>query len=157
MKRESELIEISAQELTLYFSEGEAKLLEIAKEARDNAYAPYSNFKVGAAVILKSGKILKGNNQENAAYPSGLCAERVLVNYVKANYPDEEIAALAIITDEEHIAQDNVPIPCGACLQTMLEVEQRQEKELKIILIGKNKYYVAKGIKQFLPFQFNLK
>jgi cytidine deaminase len=156
MKKESELVEISGEDAVQYFSENEIKLIEEATLAREAAYAPYSNFKVGSAALLSSGEILKGNNQENAAYPSGLCAERVLLNYVKANFPEKNISVLAIITDQSHLEANRLPVPCGACLQTILETEQRQETDLKIILIGKNKYYIAHGIKQFLPFQFGL-
>ena len=156
MKKQTELIEVDAGRAADFFSESEMKLIDSTIEARDRAYAPYSNFKVGAAALHESGQIWKGNNQENAAYPSGLCAERVLLNYVKANYPDENIQAVAIITEYSDKDADHLPVPCGACLQTILETEQRQENELRIILIAKGKYYVAEGVKQFLPFQFNL-
>lgn len=156
MKKESELIEIDHDQASDHFSPDELRLVNEAIEARKDAYAPYSNFKVGAAALLQSGQILKGSNQENAAYPSGLCAERVLLNFLKANHPDDPIQSLAIVTDKSHIETDHLPVPCGACLQTMLETEQRQEDEIRIILIGHNKYYLAKGIRQFLPFQFQL-
>jgi len=156
MKKESELVEIKLSEASESFSKEEMELIEKTKVARSQAYAPYSNFNVGAAALLENGAILKGNNQENAAYPSGLCAERVLLNFVKANFPKEDVRAIAIITDHAHIENHNVPVPCGACLQTILETERRQEYPIKIILIGYDTYFVADGIRQFLPFQFDL-
>lgn len=155
MKRQSELLEIPKENVAEYFSSDEIKLIDMALEARSLAYAPYSNFNVGSAVLLDDGTMLKGNNQENAAYPSGLCAERVVINFAKSNHPNKQVRSIAIVTDKEHVEANNLPIPCGACLQTMSEVENRQKEEMRIILIGNNTYYLAKGIKQFLPFQFN--
>lgn len=126
-----------------------------AKNAAKKAYAPYSEFKVGAAVLLENNEIIEGNNQENASYPSGLCAERVAVFYANSIYPNIEIKAIAItaITKEGFI-KNPIP-PCGSCLQVMLESEQRANRPIQVLLYGTNKITVAENIKQFLPIYFN--
>lgn len=131
------------------------QLIDEAKEAAEKAYAPYSKFKVGAAVLLENGQIIQGNNQENAAYPSGLCAERVAIFYANSKFPNIPISAIAItaFTQSGFISQ---PIPpCGSCLQVMLESEKRSDKPIKVILYGSKKITVAESIKQFLPVNFN--
>lgn len=131
------------------------ELINNAKEAAKQAYAPYSKFKVGAAVLLDNGIIIKGNNQENAAYPSGLCAERVAIFYANAQYPDVTIKAVAIsaLTSNGFTAE---PIPpCGSCLQVMLESETKSNTAIKVFLYGENRITMAEGIKQFLPVNFN--
>ena len=107
-----------------------------AKEAAKNAYAPYSKFRVGAAVLLANGTIVIGNNQENAVYPVGLCAERVALFSAQANYPDQPIVALAVtaIGSDGKISQP-VP-PCGSCRQAMIEVESRHNTPLRVIMQG---------------------
>lgn len=130
-------------------------LIQKAKNAAEKAYAPYSEFRVGAAVLLENNEIIEGNNQENAAYPSGLCAERVAIFYANSKYPNIEIKAIAItaITKDGFI---KLPIPpCGSCLQVMLESEQRANKPIQVLLFGTNKITVAENIKQFLPIHFN--
>ena len=130
-------------------------LIQKAKDAAKKAYAPYSDFRVGAAVLLENNEIIEGNNQENAAYPSGLCAERVAIFYANSKYPNIEIKAIAItaITKDGLI---KVPIPpCGACLQVMLESEQRANKPIQVLLFGTNKITVAENVIQFLPIHFN--
>lgn len=130
-------------------------LLESAKEIAKKAYAPYSKFHVGAALKLANGKILTANNQENAAYPSGLCAERAVIFYANANYPDTAILSLAItaIYKGEQL-KEPVP-PCGSCLQVILESEKRYNIPIRIILGGSEKIWIAKSIKDFLPVNFN--
>lgn len=130
-------------------------LIQKAKDAAKKAYAPYSEFRVGAAVLLENNEIIEGNNQENAAYPSGLCAERVAIFYANSKYPNIKIKAIAItaITKEEFI-KEPIP-PCGSCLQVMLESEQRANKPIQVLLFGTNKITVAKNIQQFLPVYFN--
>jgi len=131
------------------------KLIEKAKKAAESAYAPYSKFKVGSAVLLENNEIIEGSNQENAAYPSGLCAERVAIFYANSKFPNINIKAIAISA----IAKDNfteIPVsPCGSCLQVMLESETRAGNSMKVILYGTNKITVAENIKQFLPVNFN--
>ena len=131
------------------------KLIEKAKEAATNAYAPYSNFFVGAALELENGEILVGNNQENAAYPSGLCAERVLLFNTGANYPKQEIRTLAVLAlkNEKVVAAT----PCGACRQVMVEYEQKQDYPIRIIMYkGENEIIVSANAKSLLPFAFDV-
>jgi len=131
------------------------ELILKAKEAAQTAYAPYSKFKVGAAVLLENGMIFQGNNQENAAYPSGICAERVAIFYANSKYPDLAIEAIAVTAStKDGFIADPIP-PCGSCLQVMLESENRSHKPIKVLLYGKNRITLADGIKQFLPFNFN--
>jgi len=131
------------------------ELILKAKEAAETAYAPYSEFKVGAAVLLENGKIIQGNNQENAAYPSGLCAERVAIFYANSKYPNVSIKAIAITANTaKGFIKEPIP-PCGSCLQVMLESEKRSEDSIQVLLYGENKVTVADSIKQFLPVNFN--
>ena len=130
-------------------------LLHEAHEATANSYAPYSKFHVGATVRLANGAIVKGNNIENAAYPSGLCAERVALFAAQAQYPDVPVEAIAITARSEH-ATINEPIPpCGACRQVMVEVEQRSKQPMRIICQGQTgPIMVFDGIETLMPFIF---
>lgn len=131
------------------------KLVQKAKGAAEKAYAPYSEFKVGAAVLLENGEIIEGNNQENAAYPSGLCAERVAIFYANSKYPNVAIKAIAVTANtDKGFIQEPIP-PCGSCLQVMLESEKRSENSIEVLLYGEDKITVADSIKQFLPVNFN--
>ena len=130
-------------------------LVEKAVSGMDNAYAPYSNFKVGASVRLENGEIVVGNNQENIAYPSGLCAERVALFYVGANYPNVSIETICIVGKGDLIPIDSILAPCGSCRQVMIESEQRQSKPIRVILVNQNKTVVViETVKHFLPFIF---
>jgi cytidine deaminase len=137
--------------------EADQRLLREAQTAADDAYAPYSKFHVGAAVLLENGTIVKGNNQENAAYPSGLCAERVALFAAGAHNPAVKIKAIAIHAYAESAKEDSQPVgPCGACRQVMAEYEHRHQENLRLIMQGKNgKYIVSKNVNQLLPFIFN--
>jgi len=129
-------------------------LINKAKEQVTKAYAPYSKFHVGAAVELENGEIFAGSNQENSAYPSGLCAERVAMFFANAQYPDQPVKTLAIaaFTNGNFLAE---PItPCGSCRQVLLETEQRFEKDITILLYGTNHVYEIKNVKQLLPLCF---
>ncbi|MFI5171571.1 MAG: cytidine deaminase [Chitinophagales bacterium] len=134
-------------------SEEHKKLIEAANEALDTAYAPYSNFQVGAAILLSNNIIIKGSNQENAAYPSGLCAERVAFFNAAVQFPGIAINAVAITSSlrrEEPIA------PCGACRQVMAEYELNQNSTIKIILAPtKGKVFILNNIKDMLPLYFS--
>jgi cytidine deaminase len=131
------------------------KLVQKAKEAAEKAYAPYSEFKVGAAVLLENGEIIEGNNQENAAYPSGLCAERVAIFYANSKYPNVAIKAIAVTANtDKGFIKEPIP-PCGSCLQVMLESERRSDNSIEVLLYGEDKITVADSIKQFLPVNFN--
>lgn len=135
--------------------EDERELILAAKEASADAYAPYSGFRVGAAVRIGSGLIIKGNNRENAAFPSGSCAERTVLNYVGANYPDEPILMMAICASAEGNFTDDPVSPCGSCRQLISEEEERTGKPIRIILHGEKKIQVIDGIINLLPLQFN--
>jgi cytidine deaminase len=134
----------------------DADLLAIAHEAARNAYAPYSHFKVGAAILLKNGHIISGNNQENAVYPSGLCAERVALFYAASQFSETPIAKIAItaIGTEKEVMQP-VP-PCGSCRQALLEYEIKFGEPIEIIMAGeKGEIYVVKSVSELLPLTFN--
>jgi cytidine deaminase len=130
------------------------ELIESAIDATANAYAPYSYFNVGAAVLLKNGKIIEGSNQENAAYPSGLCAERVALFSANTQYPDTKVLAIAIaaVTDGKQV---DMITPCGACRQVLLEVEKRYQSPVKILLCGKKEIYMAESAASLLPLNFD--
>ncbi len=148
-------------ELTIYNSENElsqeeAKLLEKAVSARKKAYSPYSNFQVGAAVLLESGKIVIGNNQENASYPSGLCAERVAVFQAGALFPTQRIIAIAISATSKNYVVNTPAGPCGNCRQSIAEYEQKQKTPITILMRGeKGKIYKSNSIGELLPLAFN--
>ena len=133
----------------------DAELLLQAHEAVNRSYAPYSKFHVGAAARLANGVIVKGGNIENAAYPSGLCAERTTLFSAQAQYPDVPIEALALTAQSEH-AEVNEPIaPCGACRQVMVEAEQRSGRPMRIICQGHTgPVMVFDGIETLMPFIF---
>ena len=136
-------------------SQADRILCDEAEKALVSSYAPYSQFKVGAAVLLQSGKIVHGSNQENVAYPSGLCAERVALFSIGAQYPDDSIVSIAITASSDKFSISNAVTPCGACLQVMSDFEQRQKSPMRVLLycIGGN-VVVANGVINFLPFQF---
>lgn len=131
-------------------------LVDAAMKATERSYAPYSQFQVGAAARLDDGTIVSGNNQENAAYPSGLCAERTTLFYANAAHPDKAVKALAVaaFTDGKFT---NVPVPpCGACRQVVLEVERRYNTHIRILLYGTEGIYVIEGgISELLPLTFD--
>jgi len=130
-------------------------LCEEARKALINSHSPYSNFKVGAALRLESNKIIYGSNQENVAYPSGLCAERVALFNFGANYPGETIHSIAITAFTDNFQIQSPITPCGACLQVLAEYEKKQEAEIEVLLYCINgPVWKAKGIKSFLPFLF---
>ncbi len=135
--------------------EVEKKLVELAQEATKRAYAPYSKFQVGAAVLLENGEILTGTNQENAAYPSGLCAERTTLFYANSQYPDVacEILVIAAFTDGDFLSE--VLAPCGACRQVILESEERGGKPMRILLTSKDTVYEVASIRDLLPLCFD--
>lgn len=134
----------------------ENHLLELAIEATGRSYSPYSHFSVGAAVRLENGVELSGSNQENAAYPSGLCAERTALFYAGSQYPDVPVKMLAIAargTDGELTEEPTGP--CGACRQVILESQTRAGAPMKILLYGRKHIYVMEGIETLLPLCFS--
>ncbi|MBR1388825.1 MAG: cytidine deaminase [Prevotella sp.] len=134
----------------------EQHLLQLAIQATQRSYAPYSRFHVGAAVRLGNGVELAGSNQENAAYPSGLCAERTALFYAGAQYPDEPVRMLAIAargTDGELTEEPTGP--CGACRQVIVESETRAGSPIRILLYGRKHCYVIEGIRPLMPLTFS--
>lgn len=131
-------------------------VVDAARAATANSYAVYSKFNVGAAVRLEGGVIVKGSNQENAAYPSGLCAERTTLFWANSQYPDRAVLTLAIAARTEN-GELEMPIPpCGACRQVILETEKRYNRTIRIILYGTRECYVVEdGIKALLPLTFD--
>lgn len=131
-------------------------LLEKASIAREGAYAPYSNFKVGAAAILENGEIVVGSNQENASFPSGLCAERVAVFQAGARFPGIPIISLAISAGSDAEPSNEPAAPCGNCRQSIYEYEHKQGKPIRVILQGnQGPIYLINAISDLLPLGFN--
>ena len=139
---------------TVELLDDDARLRSLAIEAAQHAYAPYSGFYVGTVVLFEGGAYVIGNNQENAAYPSGLCAERVALFSAGANLPDKIIRALAIVAIKGDDIQKSVS-PCGACRQVMLETEQRNGKEIRILLCGCDETVIVSSAKDLLPLYFS--
>lgn len=129
-------------------------LVEKAKAMTQNAYCPYSHFHVGAAALLENGQMVAGSNQENAAYPSGLCAERTALFAANANYPHTPVVALAIACYANGHFSKNIISPCGACRQVMLETEHRFAKPMKIVLYGEDMCYIFDSAADLLPLNF---
>jgi len=126
-----------------------------AFEAMEKAYAPYSKFKVGAALLLEDGQIIQGNNQENIAYPSGLCAERVALFHAGAQFPGIEVDLICIVAKGDLMPISQLLSPCGACRQVMLESENRQNKPIRIILVNQdNRTMCIDSVQNLLPFGF---
>lgn len=135
--------------------ENDRLLVEAAMEATKNAWAPYSEFKVGAAAETEQGMVIKGNNRENAASPSGSCAERTVLSYTGANYPKQKIRALAIAATTGGSFTDKPVSPCGNCRQLISEEEQRTGSPIRIILYGRSGISVLEGVSGLLPLGFN--
>jgi len=133
------------------------ELVIAARESALNAYAPYSDFKVGAAVRLESGIIVRGANVENAAFPSGICAERNALSNSATNYHNEKPVAIAIASITREEFTEDSPSPCGNCRQVIAEEEARTGNKIRIILSGKNKTQIIDSISDLLPLQFNRK
>ena len=133
----------------------EKELMLEAKTASDSAYAPYSNFFVGAAALLENGLVITGNNQENVAYPSGLCAERVAVYAAGAKYPGVKIKTIAITAKSKSFLVDYPVSPCGACRQAMAEYENRYHSDIRLILMGEEgKIHIVDSVSTLLPLIF---
>ena len=130
------------------------KLILLAREAAARAYAPYSGYRVGAAVLLENGEMVSGNNQENSAYPSGLCAERTALFYAASRYPGVAIRAIAVSTGDDGAAKEGFVKPCGSCRQVMAEYEDLSGKPIEILLDGSPAITVVNGIDTLLPFRF---
>lgn len=132
-------------------------LLLEARRITSQAYAPYSGFHVGAAILLDNGQIVLGNNQENSAYPSGLCAERVTLFYANASYPNSAVKTIAISASKNGALVKEPVKPCGGCRQALAEAELRFENSIRIILDGRDKILVLNGVESLLPLSFSKK
>ncbi len=130
-------------------------LVDKAKAMTEKSYAPYSKFNVGAAVLLSNGKIVGGSNQENAAFPSGTCAERTTVYYAHSKYPDAKFEKLAIAASKDGKFTKNPVSPCGACRQAILEYETLGKQPVKIYLYGEDGIYVVNRVSDLLPLHFD--
>ena len=131
------------------------ELAEAAIKATEGSYAPYSRFNVGAAVRLDSGLIVKGSNQENAAYPSGLCAERTAMFYASATYPESAMTDIAITASQGGVLCDNPATPCGACRQVMAQYQTKGGKPMSILLVGGKKIWKFEKVDDLLPLIFD--
>jgi cytidine deaminase len=131
------------------------KLMSVAKKSREKAYAPYSNFKVGAAVLLENGEVVIGNNQENASFPSGLCAERVAIFQAGARFPGVPVEAIAISAASNLTKVSKPAAPCGNCRQAIAEYEQKQPKPIKIFMMGETgPVFSVNSLADLLPLTF---
>ncbi|MBS4055949.1 MAG: cytidine deaminase [Bacteroidales bacterium] len=155
MKKEIIRFECAIAETIGELEADDQSLLNQAAEAAKNAWAPYSKFRVGAAVRLENGIIVTGNNQENPAYPSGLCAERVALFYASSQYPGVAVSAIAI-TATSSISPVTRPIPpCGACRQVMSDTENRFHKDMRVIMRGQQgPVMICDNMKSLLPLSF---
>ena len=131
------------------------ELAESAISATATAYAPYSKFNVGAAVLFDDGEIVKGSNQENAAYPSGICAERTALFYASASRPNKAMAALAIAASQEGNLLETPVTPCGACRQVMAQYQLKSGIPMRILLVGAHKIWEFEKVDDLLPFTFD--
>lgn len=137
-------------------ADDELLLVERAKEASEVAYAPYSRYRVGAALKLSDGRIVIGSNQENVAYPSGLCAERVAFFAAGAQFPGKRIEKVAIIAQSDDFLVHEPVAPCGACRQSMSEYEFKQDAPIRLLLVSQDgKVWVVESINSLLPLVFN--
>jgi len=156
IRKESSLLKYNDES---ELNDSDRQLLLAAKEAVGTSYAPYSKFHVGCALLLENGVVIKGSNQENIAFPSGLCAERVAVFQAGANYPGVAVVAMAVtVKADDHVVAEPI-MSCGACLQSLSEFEMKSGIRMRTILQGeKGAIYVAeKGTETFMPFQFETK
>ncbi len=135
-------------------SEETLRLLDAARAIAHNSYSPYSHFRVGAALLLENGEIITGCNQENSAYPSGLCAERVTLFYANAHYPDQKVLRLLIYAETDKGPVSDPITPCGACRQVLIEKENVQGSPIKITLAGKNDLYNIDSVADLMPLSF---
>lgn len=133
----------------------EQELVSRAQNAAQRAYAPYSKFKVGACLLLNNGEMIEGNNQENASYPCGCCAERTALHYANSKFPDSKVTAIAISAFNGNGLLDEPITPCGICRQALLETEIRNKQNIKVLMNGNRHTNIAKCVSDLLPLAFN--
>jgi cytidine deaminase len=134
----------------------EQALFELARKAAGQAYAPYSGFHVGAAVELDDGRLYSAGNQENKAYPSGICAERALLFYVQANHPNQVIRKMVLVAGHGPVLTNEPVYPCGACRQVLVEAEERQNQPIELWMTGNNRIHKVDSCSDLLPLKFIL-
>ena len=157
MKQRAYTVRLKEYNLPDELPDEQEKLVQIAMESARNAYAPYSGYHVGAAALLDNGETIAGNNQENAAYPSGLCAERVAIFYAGARYPGVPVKSIAIAAMREGSFQEEPVAPCGGCRQVLYEKETQGKAPMEIILYGSLKIQVLNQVADLLPLPFKFK
>jgi cytidine deaminase len=133
----------------------EQNLIRKALDAAEFSYSPYSGFNVGAAILLENKEIITGNNQENAAYPDGLCAERVALFYANSRFPDVPITCIAIAAKTVSGITEGPVTPCGSCRQSLIETENRFSKPIRVIMMGKKKIFSVDSVRDLLPLSFD--
>lgn len=155
MKEKEIIIRYQEYDKDDVLSADDSLLIKEANIALKTSYAPYSEFHVGAAILLDDGEVVRGSNQENSAYPSGLCAERVALFHAKATYPHKAILAIAITGCSDNFKADDPITPCGSCRQVIAETESRQNNKIRIIMSGKGGCTkIVEGIDSLLPMKF---
>lgn len=157
-------VQIMERKITIEYTElndwkdlsvADQQLVIEAEIVLKTAYAPYSKFSVGASLLLSNGEIVCGSNQENIAYPSGLCAERVALFYAGSNYPNETVETLCVVAKGDLVSIDTILSPCGGCRQVMVETESRQNKAYRVIMVSQNgSVIIFNSATQLLPLAF---
>jgi len=155
MKQRKIQVHISEKNIDTDLDPITSELIKAAESICQQAYAVYSGFSVGAAVLLDDGTIIKGNNQENAAYPSGLCAERVAIFYANANYPDRKVLAIAVTAQKNGKTVPEPTPPCGGCRQVLFETERRYQHSIKVYLVGTEAISIFDSVAELLPLAFD--
>jgi cytidine deaminase len=156
MKKRDISFQLEVYESVEELSKGDKQLMLKAVAARKNAYAPYSRFQVGAALLLENGEVVIGNNQENACYPSGLCAERVAIFHAGATYPGVVIKSIAISATSLNYKVDSPAAPCGNCRQSMSEYEVKQKQPIPMLMMGElGEVLKCNSIGDILPLAFD--
>ena len=154
MRRKELRIKVCEYDAVVELPEADQKLLLAARKASKNAYAPYSKFCVGAALLLENGEVITGSNQENVDFTDGLCAERVALFYANSTYPDQAVKAIAVTAKNSHGIVEHPAQPCGSCRQVLVETETRYNKHIRIIMDGRKHILVLEGADNLLPFAF---
>ena len=151
-------IELDLFNSTYDLNDETQNLIKIAQKVRLKAYAPYSNFLVGAALLLENGEIISGNNQENAAYPSGLCAERTAIFYAHSEFPKQKILKMAICAGSKRKGSNKPIPPCGSCRQALVEYEKLQNSPIELYFMGtRGEIAYSKSVENILPWLFDNK
>lgn len=155
MKKEHVSIDVEVYDDSTALNDLDRQLLETARKETDNAWAPYSNFRVGAAALLTNGEIVKGTNQENASYPAGICAERVLMSTASSLFPGVAIDTIAVSYHNMNGSSDKPISPCGICRQSLYEFQTRTAHKIRVILGGtEGKVFVINDAAHLLPLVF---